>query len=90
MATYSKWWEKQLLAGWYIAEAHYDRFRTIEANTWKEETGPGLALYNLIHMIDQAVCIISGRPCVITADIGTQRPGGKIDDYYDITLHYPT
>ncbi|QMU26769.1 oxidoreductase [Adhaeribacter radiodurans] len=72
-------------------EAHYDRFRNyIEANTWKEETGPGSGLlYNLgSHMMDQAL-VLFGKPQAITAHLGTQRPGGKIDDYYDITLHYP-
>lgn len=81
---------QQLLGKLVYYEAHYDRFRNyIEANTWKEETGPGSGLlYNLgSHMIDQAL-VLFGKPQAITAQIGTQRPGGKIDDYYDITLHY--
>ncbi len=83
--------EQKLLGKLVYYEAHYDRFRNyVEANTWKEETGPGSGLlYNLgSHMIDQAL-VLFGRPQAITAHIGTQRPGGKIDDYYDITLHYP-
>lgn len=83
--------KQQLLGKLVSYEAHYDRFRNyIEANTWKEETGPGSGiLYNLgSHMLDQAL-VLFGKPQAITADIGTQRPGGQIDDYYDITLHYP-
>ncbi|QNF32470.1 oxidoreductase [Adhaeribacter swui] len=82
---------QKLLGKLVYYEAHYDRFRNyIEANTWKEETGPGSGLlYNLgSHMIDQAL-VLFGKPQAITAHLGTQRPGGKIDDYYDITLHYP-
>ncbi|PSR57315.1 oxidoreductase [Adhaeribacter arboris] len=83
--------EQKLLGKLVYYEAHYDRFRNyVEANTWKEETGPGSGLlYNLgSHMIDQAL-VLFGRPQAVTAHIGTQRPGGKIDDFYDITLHYP-
>lgn len=71
-------------------EAHYDRFRNyIEVNTWKEETGPGSGiLYNLgSHMIDQAL-VLFGFPQSITADIRTQRPGGKIEDAYELILEY--
>ncbi len=71
-------------------EAHYDRFRNyVEADTWKEETGPGSGiLYNLgSHMIDQAL-VLFGMPRSVTADIRIQRPGGKIDDSYDIRMNY--
>ena len=73
-------------------EAHFDRYRNyIEANTWKEEAGPGSGiLYNLgSHMIDQALMLF-GKPTAVTAELGIQRPGGRVDDYYHITLHYPT
>jgi scyllo-inositol 2-dehydrogenase (NADP+) len=71
-------------------EAHYDRFRNyIEANTWKEEaaTGTGI-LYNLgSHMLDQ-VFVLFGMPEYIDARMGIQRPGGRVDDFYDIRLQY--
>ena len=72
-------------------EAHFDRFRNyIEADTWKEEAGPGSGiLYNLgSHMIDQAL-VLFGKPTAVTGELGIQRPGGKVDDYYHLTLHYP-
>jgi scyllo-inositol 2-dehydrogenase (NADP+) len=72
-------------------EAHYDRFRNyVAANTWKEEPGPGSGiLYNLgSHMLDQ-VLVLFGKPQAISARIGIQRPGGKVDDYYDLRLQYP-
>lgn len=71
-------------------ELHYDRFRNyIEANTWKEETGAGTGiLYNLgSHMLDQ-VLVLFGLPESIDARVGIQRPGGKVDDFYDIRLQY--
>ena len=71
-------------------EAHYDRFRNYVAiNTWKEEPGPGSGiLYNLgSHMLDQ-VLVLFGKPQWVTAIIGIQRPGGKVDDYYDLRLEY--
>lgn len=71
-------------------ELHYDRFRNyIEANTWKEEAGAGTGiLYNLgSHMLDQ-VLVLFGSPESIDARIGIQRPGGKVDDFYDIRLQY--
>jgi predicted dehydrogenase len=71
-------------------ELHYDRFRNyIEANTWKEETAPGTGiLYNLgSHMLDQ-VLVLFGLPEEVDARLGVQRPGGRVDDFYDIRLLY--
>jgi scyllo-inositol 2-dehydrogenase (NADP+) len=71
-------------------EAHYDRFRNyIEPNTWKEERTRGTGiLYNLgSHMLDQIVDLF-GLPHYVDARIGVQRPGGRVDDFYDIRLEY--
>lgn len=71
-------------------EAHYDRFRNyIEPNTWKEEEGIGKGiLYNLgSHMLDQVLDLF-GMPDEVDARVGTQRPGGKVDDFYDIRIQY--
>ncbi len=73
-------------------EAHYDRFRpALRPQAWREETVPGAGiLYDLgAHLIDQALQLF-GLPQEITADLRIQRPGGKVDDYFDLTLHYPT
>lgn len=70
--------------------AHYDRFRNyIEANTWKEEVSAGTGiLFNLgSHMLDQMV-VLFGLPQWVDARIGVQRPGGKVDDFYDIRMEY--
>jgi scyllo-inositol 2-dehydrogenase (NADP+) len=71
-------------------EMHYDRFRNyIETDTWKEEptSGTGI-LFNLgSHMLDQAL-VLFGMPAMLDARLGVQRPGGKVDDFYDIRLYY--
>jgi predicted dehydrogenase len=71
-------------------EAHYDRYRNfIQPNTWKEEPKPGAGvLYNLgSHMIDQAL-VLFGWPQSLLADVRIQRPGGKVDDNFEVVLHY--
>lgn len=71
-------------------ELHYDRYRNyIEANTWKEEEGPGTGiLYNLgSHMLDQVI-VLFGMPNEVDARIGIQRPNGRVEDFYDIRMHY--
>jgi scyllo-inositol 2-dehydrogenase (NADP+) len=82
---------KQKMLGKLVEfEAHYDRFRNyIEANTWKEEANRGTGiLYNLgSHMLDQAY-VLFGMPEYVDARLGIQRPGGKVDDFYDIRLTY--
>ncbi len=88
--TVKKVVENKLVGKLVEFEAHYDRFRNyIEANTWKEESTPGGGiLYNLgSHMLDQ-VLVLFGMPRYADARIGTQRPGGKVQDFYDIRLEY--
>jgi len=88
--TIKKIIQDKLLGGIAEFELHYDRYRNyIEANTWKEESAPGTGiLYNLgSHMLDQ-VLVLFGVPREIDARIGIQRPGGKVDDFYDIRLQY--
>lgn len=88
--TVQKVIEKKLLGKLVECEIHYDRFRNyIEADTWKEETKPGTGLlYNLgSHLIDQAL-VLFGMPRFVDARIGTQRPGGKVDDFFDIRMEF--
>lgn len=71
-------------------EAHFDRFRnSIKDNAWREEAQAGSGvLYDLgSHLIDQALALF-GMPLEITADIGIQRQGGRVDDYFEVILHY--
>lgn len=82
--------EKKLVGKLVECEIHYDRFRNyIEPGTWKEEAKPGTGiLYNLgSHLLDQVV-VLFGMPQYLDARIGIQRPGGSVDDFFDIRLEY--
>lgn len=82
--------ESKLVGKLVECEIHYDRFRNyIEPDTWKEEAKPGTGiLYNLgSHLLDQ-VFVLFGMPRYLDARVGIQRPGGKVDDFFDIRLEY--
>ena len=71
-------------------EAHYDRYRPVVRNRWREEAGPGTGvLYDLgAHLIDQAL-VLFGMPATVWADIRAQRVSAKTDDYFHLVLGYP-
>ncbi len=72
-------------------EVHFDRYNPeIIDGAWRDEKKPGGGiLFDLgSHLIDQALQLF-GFPDSISADIRIQRKGGKVDDYFDIKLHYP-
>lgn len=71
-------------------EAHFDRFRSsLKLGAWREEAAPGSGiLFDLgSHLLDQAQ-VLFGLPTTLTADIRIQRPGGKVDDYFELVLTY--
>jgi scyllo-inositol 2-dehydrogenase (NADP+) len=67
----------------------YDRFRPRLEGGWREEDQPGSGvLYDLgAHLVDQALHLF-GLPATITADVGAQRPGALVDDYFHLVLGY--
>jgi predicted dehydrogenase len=88
--TVKKLIEGNLLGKIVEVETHYDRFRNvIDNSSWKENAGTGVSiLYNLgSHMLDQ-VYMLFGMPQELDARMGIQRPGGAVDDYYDIRMTY--
>ena len=70
-------------------ESHYDRYRKVVTDTWKEKGGVyGGVLFSLgTHMIDQAL-ILFGKPKTVTAHLDILRNNGKTADYYDIRFQY--
>lgn len=76
-------------------ESHFDRFRPVVRDRWRERAGPGAGAWMDLgpHLLDQAL-VLFGEPLAIAADIGIQRPGpvGRIgaDDYFHVVLRYPT
>lgn len=82
--------ERKLLGRLVDFESHFDRYRnTIQEGTWKEKRSSGSdLLFNLgSHMIDQAV-VLFGVPSAVTAHIRTVRPGGEVNDWYEVRLTY--
>ena len=82
--------------GWlgkiFDEEIRYDRYvPTLSYKIHKEIPTPGVGcLYDLgSHLIDQALQLF-GMPLAVFADITINRPGSKVDDYFDLKLFYPT
>lgn len=71
-------------------ESHFDRFRPIVSENWREREVPGNGItYDLgSHLIDQVV-LLFGLPETLQADIRKQRKGAVADDHFDIFLFYP-
>ena len=89
--TVRKLLKKQLLGRLVSFELHFDRYRNyILENTWKELRGSGAEiLYNLgSHCIDQVYALF-GMPESVYANLGIQRTGGAVDDFYHLILQYP-
>jgi scyllo-inositol 2-dehydrogenase (NADP+) len=72
-----------------LFEAHWDRFRPELREGWKEDPAEGTGLLNDLgpHLIDQAL-LLFGLPDAVRGDVGAQRPGSRVDDYFSLTLRY--
>lgn len=72
-------------------ESHFDRYRPLVRDRWRERAGPGnSAWFDLgSHLVDQALQLF-GLPEAITLDVAAQRDGAKTDDYFHALLRYPT
>ena len=70
-------------------ESHFDRYRNLIQESWKDRsTGTG-TLYNLgSHLVDQALHLF-GMPGSLYCDSRMLRDGALTDDSYDLLLHYP-
>ncbi|AFL83297.1 putative dehydrogenase [Belliella baltica DSM 15883] len=70
-------------------ESHFDRFRPVLTENWREKNVPGNGItYDLgTHLIDQAY-LLFGMPQWVSADIRSQRTNAVADDFFDITLGY--
>jgi scyllo-inositol 2-dehydrogenase (NADP+) len=73
----------------FLYEANWDRFRPAIKQGWREVPDPGSGVLNDLgpHLIDQALQLF-GMPDSISADILRQRAEAKVDDYFELTLHY--
>ena len=71
--------------------SHFDRYRPVVADRWRERDQPGSGLWYDLgpHLLDQALQLF-GMPLAVTADIALQREGAKVADYFHVLLRYPT
>jgi len=69
-------------------ESHFDRFRPLVRDRWREKPGAGVLLDLGPHLIDQAL-VLFGKPQAVYADIAVQKDGGVAGDYFHLLLRYP-
>ncbi len=81
--------DKNAIGETRYCEIHYDRFRPVGKQGWRETAAPGSGvLYDLgPHVLDQALCLF-GMPKAVIADVAVQRDGVLADDYFHIQLLY--
>ncbi len=74
-----------------IAEvhSHFDRFRPVVPDRWRERAGPGAGLWLDLgpHLVDQALQLF-GLPDAVQADLAIQRAGAEVDDFFHVVLRY--
>lgn len=72
-----------------LYQVHFNRYRPIVQQRWKEQEGPGAGeLYNLgSHLIDQALYLF-GMPNTVWADMRAEREGSEVIDYFHLVLGY--
>jgi len=68
-------------------QSHFDRYRPVVRDRWREAPGAGVWQDLGPHLIDQALNLF-GRPLGITCDLAIQRDGGLSPDRAHATLRY--
>lgn len=71
------------------ASMHFDRFRPVPVNRWKEDPDllGGVWMDLGPHLIDEAL-LYFGMPAAIQADIAGLRPDTRADDVFQVRLRY--
>lgn len=85
---------RQLIAGGELGEvvhfeSHFDRYRPVVRNRWREGAGLGSGIWFDLgaHLVDQALQLF-GAPEGVFADLGMQRSGAVAVDYFHVLLRY--
>jgi len=70
-------------------ESHFDRFRPIVRDRWRERAGAGSGLWYDLgpHLVDQSLRLF-GLPDRVTASLAAQRTGAQSDDWAHVILEY--
>lgn len=69
--------------------SHFDRFRPLVPDRWRDREGPGAGLWYDLgpHLADQVLQLF-GAPLAVYADLGLQREGATAVDYFHVQLRY--
>jgi len=70
-------------------ESHFDRYRPLVRNRWREQPGAGAGLWNDLgpHLVDQALQLF-GLPDRVWGSLAAQRSGSQVDDWAHVVLEY--
>ena len=70
-------------------ESHFDRYRPLVRDRWRERPGVGSGLWYDLgpHLVDQALQLF-GLPDRVTASLAAQRAGAQADDWAHAILEY--
>lgn len=71
-------------------ESHFDRYRPMVPQRWREQDLPGSGLWMDLgsHLVDQVLQLF-GLPQDVLLDLGRQRDGAVVNDYFHAVLRYP-
>jgi predicted dehydrogenase len=70
-------------------ESHFDRYRPLVRDRWRERPGAGAGLWHDLgpHLVDQALQLF-GLPDRVWASQAAQRAGSQVDDWVHVVLEY--
>lgn len=70
-------------------ESHFDRFRPVVPQRWRDSGEPGSGLWFDLgpHLLDQALQLF-GLPQTLSLDWARQRDNSRADDWFHAVLHY--
>jgi hypothetical protein len=70
-------------------ESHFDRYRPVVPDRWREQALPGSGLWFDLgaHLVDQAL-VLFGMPDTLSLDTACQRDGAQVNDYFHAQLRY--
>lgn len=70
-------------------ESHFDRYRPLVRDRWRERSGVGSGLWYDLgpHLVDQALQLF-GLPERVMASMAAQRTGAQSDDWAHVILEY--
>ena len=69
-------------------ESHFDRWRPVPADIWKEARDGGSWMDLGPHLVDQML-VLFGKPLAVMLDSATMRDGALSPDYFHALLRYP-